>query len=82
MQWCSCSFCVREVMGDRKLERGGRGGRKGGVALFQEGEEDGEDEAEEGGDVVPVDGFALEDEGDDDGRGRRSGRSRCGWRGR
>ena len=55
-------------MGDRKLERGGRGGRKGGVALFQEGEEDGEDEAEEGGDVVPVDGFALEDEGDDDGK--------------
>ena len=35
--------------------------------LFQEGEEDGEDDAEEGDDVVPVDGLSLEDEGDDDG---------------
>ncbi len=39
--------------------------------LFQEGEEDGEDDAEEGDDVVPVDGLSLEDEGDDDGEDRQ-----------
>ena len=38
--------------------------------LFQEGEEDGEDDAEEGDDVVPMDGLSLEDEGDDDGEDR------------
>ena len=30
--------------------------------LLQEGEEDGEDEAGEGDEVVPVDGLSLEDE--------------------
>ena len=34
--------------------------------LFQEGEEDGEDEAGESDEVVPVDGLSLEDEEDDD----------------
>ena len=33
--------------------------------LLQEGEEDGQDQADEGGEVVPVQGFTLEDEGDD-----------------
>ena len=36
--------------------------------LLQEGEEDGEDKAEEGGEMVPVEGFTLEDEGDDQGK--------------
>ena len=35
------------------------------AALLQEGEEDGEDDAGEGCDVVPVDGLSLEDEQDD-----------------
>ena len=34
--------------------------------LLQENEEDGEDEAGEGGQVVPLEGLALEDEKDDD----------------
>ena len=42
-----------------------------GIALFQEHEEDGEDEAEEGGDVVPVKGLALEEEGDDEGEDKQ-----------
>ena len=39
--------------------------------LLQEGEEDGEDDAGEGGDVIPVDGLTLEDERDDDGEDRQ-----------
>ena len=40
---------------------------KGKAGLFHEGEEDGEDEAPEGGEVVPVEGLALEEEVDDEG---------------
>lgn len=42
--------------------------------LLEEGEEDGQDQADEGGEVVPVQGFALEEEGDDQGEyGERDG---------
>ena len=47
------------------------GTRRDGGMLFQEGEEDGEDEAGEGDEVVPVDGLPLEDEEDDDGEYRQ-----------
>ena len=59
-----CESSCEGKGGMRSDRKGAISGMPGG-ALFQEGEEDGEDEAGESDEVVPVDGLPFEDEEDD-----------------